>query len=182
MLSVAMASFARPCNFPGNQQTRRRRSLTSAPLSTRPRRLQRGLPRSDAAPSPAQRADPLSHLELSRPGVSRARTVGSPLARYVFTISPGAIAPKGLPRVLSALDTLWLEPIVPSYYCTALSDSVPEFVPAPALDANELAHVRISTRSMRARATARPGCSISSSIRHWWRERPRRRRRSTQPR
>ena len=70
-------------------------------------------------------------------------TVGSPLAKYVFTIAPGPIPPKGVPRVLTALDTLWLEPIVPSYYCTALSDSVPEFVPAPALDANELAHVRI---------------------------------------
>ncbi len=73
----------------------------------------------------------------------RVVTIGSPLARYTFSISPGAIAPRGLPNVLSSLDTLWLEPVLPSYYCTAFSDSVPVFVPAPAQDANALSRVRI---------------------------------------
>ncbi|HSL71952.1 MAG TPA: hypothetical protein VK864_17010 [Longimicrobiales bacterium] len=68
---------------------------------------------------------------------------GNPLVRYVFAVSPGRIAPRTVPRVLSTLDTLWLEPAVPSYYCTALSDSVPEFVPAPPQDPNALARVRI---------------------------------------
>jgi len=70
-------------------------------------------------------------------------TVGNPLTKYTFTIAPGAISPRSLPRVLSTLDTLWLEPVVPGYYCTAFSDSVPEFVPAPEQNAASLAHVRV---------------------------------------
>jgi hypothetical protein len=70
-------------------------------------------------------------------------TAGNPLIRYTFDMSPTAVAPGQLPRLLSDLDTVWLEPIVPSYYCSALSDSVPEFLPAPPQDPNTLAMVRI---------------------------------------
>ncbi len=69
-------------------------------------------------------------------------TAGNPLVRYVFEIKPGRVTPRQLPRVLSTLDTLWLEPIMPTYYCTAL-DSVPEFVPAPQQDPATLAQLRI---------------------------------------
>jgi hypothetical protein len=70
-------------------------------------------------------------------------TVGNPLVRYTFTVTPTMIAPGQLPRMLSDLDTVWLEPIVPSYYCSALSDSVPEFMPAPPQDPRTLSTVRI---------------------------------------
>jgi hypothetical protein len=70
-------------------------------------------------------------------------TVGNPLKRYTFDIAPGDVAPRSLPRVLSSLDTLWLEPVIPGYYCTAFSDSVPEFIPAPQQDPADLSNVRI---------------------------------------
>jgi hypothetical protein len=69
--------------------------------------------------------------------------VGNPLTQYTFTIEPGTVSPRSLPRVLSSLDTLWLEPVLPGYYCNAFSDSVPEFVPAPAQNAASLSRVRV---------------------------------------
>ena len=69
--------------------------------------------------------------------------VGNPLVRYVFEIKPGRIQPRQLPRVLTTLDTLWLEPVVPSYYCTALADSIPEFTLAPQQDPKSLSRVEI---------------------------------------
>jgi hypothetical protein len=68
--------------------------------------------------------------------------IGNPLVQYAFDIAPGHVVPRQLPRVLSSLDTLWLEPVLPGYYCTLL-DSVPEFVPAPPQDPNALARVRV---------------------------------------
>jgi hypothetical protein len=70
-------------------------------------------------------------------------TIGNPLVRYVFDVQTGRVEPGQVPRVLSMLDTLWLEPVLPSYYCGALADSVPEFMPAPPHDAQALSQVRI---------------------------------------
>lgn len=68
---------------------------------------------------------------------------GNPLARYVFELKPATIAPGETPLVLPGLDTLWLEPTIPSYYCTTFSDSIPEFVPAPPQNPQLLANVNI---------------------------------------
>lgn len=70
-------------------------------------------------------------------------TIGNPLIRYTFDVRPGSIQPGNVPRLFSRVDTLWLEPVVPSYYCSVLSDSVPEFVPAPPFDPKSLATVRM---------------------------------------
>lgn len=70
-------------------------------------------------------------------------THGNPLVRYVFDVRPGRIEPRQLPRLLAGLDTLWLEPVVPSYYCTTQGDSIPEFQVAPKQDASALARVQI---------------------------------------
>ena len=69
--------------------------------------------------------------------------MGNPLVRYDLPVRTESIEPGRQPAILNGLDTLYLEPIVPSMYCTALSDSVPEFVSAPAQDPQLLARVRV---------------------------------------
>jgi hypothetical protein len=70
-------------------------------------------------------------------------SMGNPLARYDLPVRSGRLQPGGAPAIIPGLDTLWLEPLMPSLYCTALSDSVPEFIPAPPQDPGALARVRI---------------------------------------
>ena len=66
----------------------------------------------------------------------------SPLVTY--SLEPGleSIQPQRLPVLLPAYDTLWLEVIIPSYYCVSLADSIPEFVAAPPPPLASLAEVR----------------------------------------
>ncbi len=71
------------------------------------------------------------------------RTIGNPLVRYELPVRTAAVAPRHQPQILPGLDTLWLEPIVPAIYCTALADSVPEFVSAPQQDARTLSRVHV---------------------------------------
>lgn len=68
---------------------------------------------------------------------------GSPLVRYELPTGVPRAEPGGGPAPLAELDTLWLEPLIPSFYCMSLSDSVPEFVPAPAPAVEAIARVRI---------------------------------------
>jgi hypothetical protein len=70
-------------------------------------------------------------------------TMGNPLMRYEFPISAPNLPPGRLPTIIAGLDTLWLEPVIPSIYCTALADSVPEFVSAPPQNSRLLSEVRI---------------------------------------
>jgi hypothetical protein len=94
-----------------------------------------------------------SQISLSLParyrvGTSRGpleyRTaMGNPLARYDLRFRSPSIAPGAVPTIIPGIDTLWLEPIVPSLYCTALADSVPEFIAAPPQDPNVTARVLI---------------------------------------
>jgi hypothetical protein len=69
--------------------------------------------------------------------------VGNPLVRYELPLSTDPIAPGQLPTMITGNDTLWLEAIVPSIYCTMLGDSVPEFVPAPQQNAELMSRLRI---------------------------------------
>jgi len=85
-----------------------------------------------------------SHVRLSttRGSIYPPRvTPGNPLTRYVFDLNTGPIEPGEAPRTLPNPDTLWIEPVVPSFYCTA-HDSIPEFVPAPPQNAELLANVQ----------------------------------------
>jgi hypothetical protein len=67
---------------------------------------------------------------------------GVPLRRYVLDIAAPPFEPGAPPRPLPGLETIWLEPDLPRYYCTA-QDDVPEFIPAPHYDAETLSDVRI---------------------------------------
>lgn len=68
---------------------------------------------------------------------------GSPLLTYTFDPELAPVEPERLPTLLPAHDTLWLEVVIPSYYCVALADSIPEFVPAPPPPVRMLGDVRI---------------------------------------
>jgi hypothetical protein len=69
--------------------------------------------------------------------------MGNPLVRYELPLRAPAIEPGHLPTIIAGIDTLWLEPVVPTMYCTAMSDSVPEFVSAPASNPALLSRVRV---------------------------------------
>ena len=70
-------------------------------------------------------------------------TDGNPLLQYSFSIRVAPVQPGRLPVGIPGLDSLFIEPMLPAYNCTVLSDDVPEFVPAPALDPATLSTVRI---------------------------------------
>lgn len=93
-------------------------------------------------------------LELNLPARDRLVTsegrvlagstlAGSPLTRYVLDPVFPSIEPGRLPTLLPGSDTLWVELVVPSYYCVLLADSVPQFIPAPEPDPATLAQIRI---------------------------------------
>ncbi len=68
---------------------------------------------------------------------------GSPLVHYEVPTRLPTVAPGGEPVRLIGLDTLWLEPVIPSFYCVAFSDSVPDFVPAPPAPVEAISRVQI---------------------------------------
>jgi hypothetical protein len=80
---------------------------------------------------------------------------GVPLRRYVLPVRPPQVEPGAPPMTLPGLDTLWLEPDLPRFYCVAQLSDVPEFVPAPQYDPQALAHLQIfySVRSGAQRNT-----------------------------
>ena len=92
--------------------------------------------RAAARPKRLELSAPLRvHLSFSDGRVLPGRTVsGSPLIHYELTGAFPLIEPGRMPSLLPGADTLWLELVVPSFYCMILSDSVPEFVPAPRPD------------------------------------------------
>lgn len=114
----------------------------------------------------AQSVQP-TQLSLSVPARYRVATnagplehrtsMGNPLVRYDIPVRPPRINPGAAPTVLASLDTLWLEAIVPTLYCNAASDSVPEFIAAPPQDPRAMATVRIfysfEGRTIRQRQT-----------------------------
>ncbi|HEX7118433.1 MAG TPA: hypothetical protein VF212_06575 [Longimicrobiales bacterium] len=68
---------------------------------------------------------------------------GSPLVRYAVPAALPRVAATGEAMPLAALDTLWLEPVIPSFYCVSMADSVPDFVPAPPAPVEAIARVQI---------------------------------------
>lgn len=70
-------------------------------------------------------------------------TPGNPLVRYEISAAFPPLEPGQGPVAIPALDTLWLEPVVSTYHCVALSDSVPDFVPAPNPGAESLRRLQI---------------------------------------
>lgn len=98
-----------------------------------------------ARPSELALSVPSRYRVTDSRGVPLASTavMGNPLVRYELPLSTDRIEPGELPTMILGNDTLWLEAIVPSMYCTALGDSVPEFVPAPPQNAEMMARTRI---------------------------------------
>ncbi len=101
---------------------------------------------------------PARYRIASEDGPLEARmTLGNPLVRYEMPVHAPKLQPGRVPAVIPGLDTLWIEPLTPSFYCTALSDSVPEFVPAPPVDPQTMSQIRIfysfGGRSLRQRQT-----------------------------
>lgn len=68
---------------------------------------------------------------------------GSPLITYTLASTLPIIEPQRLPALLTRYDTLWLEVVIPSYYCVAVADSIPEFIPAPPAPVRTMSEVRI---------------------------------------
>ncbi|HWV58066.1 MAG TPA: hypothetical protein VNZ57_11505 [Longimicrobiales bacterium] len=69
-------------------------------------------------------------------------TPGNPLVRYEFMVQLPPVAPSEQ-AVPLPFDTIWIEPIVPTYHCIALSDSVPDFVPATGVGSEALSRLQI---------------------------------------
>jgi hypothetical protein len=70
-------------------------------------------------------------------------TPGVPLRSYIIDLPRQRIPVGGEVRRLEGLEQIWLEPDLPSYYCTTRGDDIPEFIPAPDIDAGMLSEVRI---------------------------------------
>jgi hypothetical protein len=70
-------------------------------------------------------------------------TAGVPLRRYVVELPAPRLDPGAATQRLPGLDTIFLEPDLPRYYCELQGVQVPEFMPAPRYDATTLSDVRI---------------------------------------
>jgi hypothetical protein len=70
-------------------------------------------------------------------------TPGVALRRYVIDLPRQSVPVDGQTHQLEGLDRIWLEPDLPSYYCTTRGDDIPEFIPAPAVNASTISDVRI---------------------------------------
>lgn len=103
--------------------------------------------------NPGLRAVRPERLELSLPVRYRLHVPGeelqprmdpsSPLVTYTLHPELDAVEPQRLPVLLPAYDTVWLEVVIPTYYCVSVADSIPEFVPAPPPPLGSMADVRI---------------------------------------
>lgn len=114
----------------------------------------------------AQGAQP-TQLSLSLPARYRIATssgplehrtlMGNPLVQYHLPLRTPPLSPGSAPTILGSRDTLWLEAIVPTLYCNAGADSVPEFIGAPPQDPRAMATVKIfysfEGRTIRQRQT-----------------------------
>jgi hypothetical protein len=81
-------------------------------------------------------------------------TPGVPLRRYVLPVAAPPLQPGDPPVQLRGLETVWLEPDLPAWFCLD-NNGVPEFVPSPQLDPTALAEVRIFYSLATRRASER---------------------------
>ncbi|HEX6135248.1 MAG TPA: hypothetical protein VFZ24_14865 [Longimicrobiales bacterium] len=70
-------------------------------------------------------------------------TAGLPLRRFVIDLTASELPPDSSARPLPGLDTIFIEPDLPRYYCTTQGLSIPEFSSAPRFDPATLSDVRI---------------------------------------
>jgi hypothetical protein len=67
----------------------------------------------------------------------------SPLIAYTLDPQLEPVVPGALPALLPGHETLWLEAVVPRYYCVDLADGIPEFVPAPPPPVRAMSDIRL---------------------------------------
>lgn len=65
------------------------------------------------------------------------------LQRYIVELDTQAIQSGRVPTVLPNVDTLWLQPFVPDYYCTADDDSVPQLIASTPPDTSGVVPVQL---------------------------------------
>jgi hypothetical protein len=70
-------------------------------------------------------------------------TSGVPLRRYTIPVAGATVVPGSATQRVPGLDTLWLAPELPSYYCILQGGTVPEFLPAPDYNAQLLSRIDI---------------------------------------
>jgi hypothetical protein len=84
-------------------------------------------------------------------------TPGVPLRRYQIELPPVKLEPGAPPQQLTGLESLWLEPDLPRFYCNNQGNDVPEFIPAPRHEPGSISEVRIfysiATRNSPERST-----------------------------
>lgn len=82
---------------------------------------------------------------LVDPGPSIRREVQpeDALQRYVIETEFPLVEAGRVPTLLPVVDTLWIEPRVPDYYCTADVDSVPRLIPSATPDSAAPVAIRI---------------------------------------
>ena len=96
----------------------------------RPERLVLALPRWYRLTGPAH-------------GIRNEILPDEPLQRYVVEVDFPEIQSGRVPTLLPAIDTLWLEPFVPDYWCTADVDSVPVLIPSTPPDTGGIVPVQV---------------------------------------
>ena len=65
------------------------------------------------------------------------------LQRYIVELDTQSIQSARVPTVLPNVDTLWLEPFVPDYWCTADDDSVPQLIASTPPDTSGVVPVQV---------------------------------------
>ena len=105
----------------------------------------RNLGREPVTPERLSLSIPLQYRLTDRGGGELAGRLeaGSPLITYVLLPGLRPVEPERLPELLPAHDTLWLEVVIPTFYCVAVGDSIPEFVPAPPPPLQPMSDLRI---------------------------------------
>src|SRR5690606_27780898 len=91
-------------------------------------------------------------------------TPGLPMRRYVIELPTPSLPPDSNTQYLPGLDTLYLEPDLPRYYCTTQGLRVPEFTPAPRYDANTISNVALFYSFVDARSADRNTGIVTVSL------------------
>ena len=86
---------------------------------------------------------PQFSIATPRGRVKGAATAGVPLRRYSIALGQPLLLPDSQTTLLPGLDTIYVQPDLPRYYCNAQEARIPEFTPAPRYDAQTLSNVRI---------------------------------------
>jgi hypothetical protein len=87
-----------------------------------------------------------ARYRLTGPGGEELKGVAdptSPLVRYELDPRLSLVEPQRLPVLLPAYESLWLEAVIPRYYCVEVADSIPDFVPAPPPALHAMSQVRM---------------------------------------